>query len=476
MFTHILMVRGDERMKALQVKQIRLLLKGTLVNGNEDWLIQNVIYYNRHILDQSNTMMFVSKKDSINWQELEKFAPCLLITDKPVKVLKKDSRNITILQVKSVIQSYWKFIRFYRGLFSIPVISITGTCGKTTTKEMIKHILSETYNVQASISSMNEPRRSLPYLMGINQTTNAAVFELGLGNSGNITHQCMIYQPTIGILTNIGVHHLDGTGGPEGYIQAKGEIVKGVQENGTLILNADDENTKKISLAEFKGKIIYFGIRNACDFQATNIQYGKNGMHFTLKTSGIEYPFFVPGYGEHQVYNALAALAAIREFDGIPIEEKAKRLASFKNMERHLEISKGYQGCTIIDDTWTNNPTSVEAALKVLETIGEGKKQVVILGDINRLGEYELEYHRKIGSMIALKNVDYLFTIGKKAKEIGNQAIRDQFNGSVYIMDDVNKMKERLEEILDQDSILLIKGPMSSRAMINLAKSLKSEK
>lgn len=110
---------------------------------------------------------------------------------------------------------------------------------------MIRHILLEDWQVQATVSSINEPRQSLNYLTMVDRKTQAAVFELGLGNLGNIKHQCLIYKPTIGIITNIGVHHLDGCKSLQGYIQAKAEIVDGIQENGTLIMNADDENSKK---------------------------------------------------------------------------------------------------------------------------------------------------------------------------------------------------------------------------------------
>ena len=348
----------------------------------------------------------------------------LVISDKPTSELKMALPNTTVIKVTSLVQSYWKFIKYYRDLFNIPVVTITGTCGKTTTKDMIKHILSKDCNVQASVSSKNEPRRSFPYLMGIDEKTDAAVFEHGLGNSGNIKHQCMIYQPTIGIITNIGVHHLDGCKNLEGYISAKAEIVDGIKKDGTLILNADDENTKKVPLHSFKGKIIYFGVDMRSDFRASNIKFANHGMDFLLHFKKRTYEAFIPGYGEHQVYNALAALAAVNEM-GMDLKEAISRLATYENMTRHLEFSNGIGGSTIIDDTWTNNPTSIEAALKVLDSIGKGKNVILVLGDINRLGNFEKKYHREIGSMVAKRNIHTLITIGSKAEEIARQAIRD---------------------------------------------------
>ncbi|MFJ7933874.1 Mur ligase family protein [Sporosarcina sp. NPDC096371] len=459
-------------MKPLLVGDIRKLLQGELICGSENWKVRNAIYYKRHDLTESHTLMFVSRSDTVNWQEINLKGPAFVISDKPTAELKNALPNTTVIKVASLVQSYWKFIKYYRGLFTIPVVTITGTCGKTTTKDMIKHILSKDRHIQASISSKNEPRRSLPYLMGIDDKTDAAVFEHGLGNSGNITHQCMIYQPTIGIITNIGVHHLDGCKNLEGYIKAKSEIVDGIKKDGKLIINADDENTKKVPLHSFKGKIIYFGVGMRSDFRASTIKFAKHGMDFRLHFNKRTYKAFIPGYGEHQVYNALAALAAVNEM-GMDLQEAITRLATYENMTRHLEFSNGVGGSTIIDDTWTNNPTSIEAALKVLDSIGKGKNVVLVLGDINRLGTFEKKYHGEIGSMVAKRNIHTLITIGSKAEEIARQAIQDGSKATIHICKEVKGLKELLDPILDNDAILLIKGPMSSRSMIEFANSLK---
>lgn len=460
-------------MQRLRVKDIKNLLKGEILNGSEDGYVKHAIYYQRHELIHPHTLLFINKNETINWQEIEHKGPSLVITDKPIDELKNIPANTTVLRVRSIVQAQWTFTDYYRNLFQIPVVAITGTCGKTTTKEMIKHILSKEWKVQASISSKNEPRQSLPYLTGIDDTTKAAVFELGLGNTGNIKHQCMIYKPTIGIITNIGVHHLDGCKNLEGYIQAKSEIVEGVSEDGTLIINADDENTKKVPLHRFKGKMIRFGQKKPADFRASNIRFAKDGMEFQLHVADKQYSAYIPGYGEHQVNNALAAIAAVHEM-GMPIDKAILRLRSFKQMARHLEFSKGLGGSIVIDDTWTNNPTSVEAALKVIDSIGEGKKVVLVLGDIKRLGQFEKKYHREIGSMIAQRKIHTLITIGSKAEEIANQALQDGSTAAIHRFKDVKGVMEILKSTLDENSLLLIKGPMSSRSMIQFANSLKN--
>ncbi|WP_432358919.1 Mur ligase family protein [Sporosarcina sp. UB5] len=459
-------------MKPIAVNEIRKVLGGKIISGPVNWKVEDAIYYKRHDHMRRNSLLFTSRGDEINWVAIDKKGPSLVITDKSSINLKEVLPNTTVMQVTSLVQAYWKFIEFYRNQFQIPVVTITGTCGKTTTKDMIRHMLSAKWNVHASVSSKNEPRRSLPYLMGINDHTQAAVFEHGLGNSGNIKHQCMIYQPTIGIITNIGVHHLDGCVNLEGYIKAKAEIIGGIKDGGTLILNADDQNSKKLRLDGFKGKIVYFGTDAKADIRASRITYGVGGMDFILHIDRKEYSAYVPGYGEHQVSNALAALAAVNEM-GVDIKFAISRLKTYENMDRHLEFSKGINGSTIIDDTWTNNPTSVEAALKVLDSLGKGKNVILILGDINRLGNFEKKYHREIGSMVAKRNIHTLITIGKKAEEIARQAMRDGSNANIRIFESVRDIGNRLDHLFDDHSLVLIKGPMSSRGMIDFAKSLK---
>ena len=158
---------------------------------------------------------------------------------------------------------------------------------------------------------------------------------------------------------------------------------------------------------------------------------------------------------------------------GLNITEAIERIATFENMQRHLEVVKGINGSTIIDDTWTINPTSIEAALNVIDEVGKEKKKIVLLGDINRLGEYEKEYHQKVGTMVSKRTFQTLITIGHKAEEIGKQAILDGFTGHVYMFSTTEGVQDILVKELDADSILLIKGPMKSRSMIELAQNLR---
>ena len=294
------------------------------------------------------------------------------------------------------------------------------------------------------------------------------LFETAVGMPGDIRNACRYFKPTIGIITNIGACHLNACKTIEAYIAAKGEMVAGIGDNGVLILNADDENTKSISLANFKGKIVYFGIKNRADFRATNIQYGEGGMRFTLKFDNISLPIFIPGYGDHQVANALAALAAVNEI-GINMKQAANRLKSFKNMGRHLEIASGYNGATIIDDTWNFNTTSLEAGMKVLNHVANGKHKIALFTDMASLGDYSVQLHKQAGEIVNKSGVDTIITVGNRAKEMANYAIELGLKCKVYSFTDYGQVYSLLKEILDENSTLLIKSFGNNKSMIELA-------
>lgn len=466
-------------MKPILVSEIRKLINGELIRGREDWTIKVAVEYDRHKIRTRRTLIFVRKNQEIDWIRLRQLEPYAIITDKSPEQLEQAGSGATLITVKNLREAFWSFVKYYRDLFSIPIVAITGTCGKTTTREMIKHILDEGYHVQSTINNLNEPKRSFIYLQGIDETTDMGVFETGLGNPGNLTYHCMIYRPTIGIITTIGIDHLEHCKTLDGYIKAKSEIVDGLDpDNGILILNADCENTKKVSLHQFKGKVVYFGIYNDADILGNDLKYTKNGMEFVCTINGMKYPIFVPGHGEHQVYNALAAIAAIHEM-GIGITTAGERLRYFQNMERHLETVPGINGSTIIDDSWSTNPTSIKAALDVLEHVSKDKKTIVLLGDIQQLGNDEVEIHSQLGDTIAGKNIDVLITIGPLTSIMANQAKNNGYKGKVitfsHIDEEFEAIFSAISGCLDENSTLLIKGSRFNKSMLKLADQLKKE-
>ncbi|TQR18716.1 UDP-N-acetylmuramoyl-tripeptide--D-alanyl-D-alanine ligase [Psychrobacillus vulpis] len=459
-------------MKPHTVGDIRTIISGELMQGSDEVEVHYGAYRLKQIKNQ-NTILFTDKR-IVNWKSLMKYFPLVLATD--WKYSKSEiPENLTIIHVPNLEEAYWKFVHYYRSQFNLPVVAITGTAGKTTTKEMIKHILSTDKKVTSTILTSNSRTASLQYLLSIEEDTEAAIFETAVGSPGDVLKAGEYFKPTIGIITNIGAHHLNYCNTLEGYIQAKGEMVKIIDPKGVLIINAEDINTSKIDVKSFAGRVIKVGTHWSCHFRACNIKYHQDGMQFSVKHKRRNYQMFVPGFGEHQVYNALAAIAAVYEM-GVTIPEAAVQLKTFRKYNKQLQVVDGINDSVIIDDTWSITTTSLEAALKVLNEIGKEKKKVAILGTITDLGSWGYTIHEQAGELIYRIGVDVLITVGEHASIMADHAVKLGFSSPVYKFRNEVLVLNLLSKILDSNTIVLIKGDMYSQPIIELASKLRKKK
>ncbi|WP_064092779.1 UDP-N-acetylmuramoyl-tripeptide--D-alanyl-D-alanine ligase [Rossellomorea aquimaris] len=459
-------------MKAIPLKDVRKLVNGTVIQGSEDMIIQDAIVFHQHKLVKANSLVFIDKRKTISQKKLNKVIQhqCAIVTDLHPEGI-SNIENLPIITVQNVRKALMDFAHYYRGLLSIPVVAITGTCGKTTTREMLTHIMEESHTVRSTTRNNNQPHKSFQYLMSIDENVEAGVFETGLGGPNDLHYHCQIYQPTIGIITNIGIYHLDRCKTFEGYLAAKAEMLEGLQNKGTLLLNGDDDNIKKINLDHYKGKIHYFSIHKDSPCKASTIFFTKEGTNFTLHFQGKRYSVFLPEFGEHQVYNALAAIRAAHEM-GIEIEQSIRKLRSFKNIERHLQIIKGIQGATIVDDTWNSNPTSLKEAFKVLKVLARGKKRVAVIGDVDKLGDYSEMVHRDIGDTVVECGVDTLITYGENARYVADQVITKSKNTKAYAFTSIEQVYETVLLNLDPDTYVLVKCRKTNKALLEMKDKL----
>lgn len=443
-------------MELLTLQKLLKVLNGKIIKGKRNIPIHNVSIYNdKKITDY--TLIFDQKYKSINLPP--QVNSCAIVTQNPSKFLNIFG-DYTIIYVESVYASYWNFIKHYRSLFDIPVIGVTGTCGKTTTKEMIKWILEKDAKITSTYMSQNGLAWNLRYLTSIDSKTKAAVFEMGVGAPGHLMYSARYFQPNIGIITSIGTDHTLGFKTQERYVREKTKMLQCLKNKGVLILNNDDETIRKIDLSNYKGMVIYYGVDHKAHFRASHIQYVENGMSFTLHFRKKKFKCFVPGYGKHNVYNALAALAATRKI-GVPIREAINRLASFKQVKSHLQFQNGLNNSTIIDDTWNTNPTSIKAALEVLQNVSAGRSTVAVLGDIEELGELSVKEHRKIGSMVVSHGIDKLITVGPHARHIAIRALElGMKKENVIMLKDQQHLYPVLNKHTDSNTLVLIKASM----------------
>lgn len=445
-------------MKTLPLQDILAAIGGQIIHGSGNPLIEHATDYSKKDIDD-HTLIFHMDHERIRgkyWKYNEGLA---LITDRP-DLCTDLNDAIILIKTDDLEATYWKFIEYYRGLFDIPVIGVSGTCGKTTVKEMMKQILAPDYKVKATWMSMNSMSVNFRYVTGIDDKTEVAVFEMPVAYPGYLRVACRCFQPQIRILINIGVHHLKDSKTPEAYMKAKGEIVEGLDPvNGTLILNADDKNIASIVDKSNLQRVVYFGKGENCDFRADNVHYGEGGMNFSLFHGGQQFEVHVPGFGEHNVYNALAAIAGV-SFVGIDIETAIKRLATFKQVKEHLEFKPGSNGSTVIDDSWNSAPLSMTAALQVLEDVSQGNKSIALLGYMPQLGksEHALELYSEMGKKVVDCHIDLLIIVGEEANVIGESALQygmDQ--DKVHFCTTGEEVYQVLQPHLQKETYILLK-------------------
>lgn len=339
-----------------------------------------------------------------------------------------------------------------------PVIAVTGSAGKSTTKEMVASILQTRWRVFKSPGNMNHLLSTVKNATLITPAHQAVVLEYGMTRRGHIRRHCQYVKPNIGIITNVGTAHIGNFGGDIRKVAlAKSELIQNMKQTGLLILNADDDNSRYLVTKGFGGKIRRVGIDRKADYQASSITPQGNGMSFHVKLNGSDHTFFVPIMGRHNVYNALSAIAVAAEL-GFSPEEIKKGLRSFRKLGRRLTIYRLPHKIRVIDDTFSANPNAVKAAINVLTQIAKQKK-IAVLGTMLEMGVYSVKGHREVGRYAAQKQVDYLLTYGREAEQIGKGAIAAGMPASrVFYFVNRNGLHRRLLELLEENATVLVKG------------------
>lgn len=451
----------------LPLTDILKTVKGTLISGSGYPVINHIATEFSQINSTKNTLFF-HLNSQYNLQFLKHCNNLVIVTETTAGA----NRNQLLVKVSDVKKAYWELVNYYRNLFNIPVFGITGTSGKTTVKEMITHILTmEGLNVQSTFKSNNDANSNLLYFLGMNKKTDAAVIEMAVAKPGDITRACRIFQPNIRVVLNIGVYHLEGCQTLENYIQAKAEIMNGIKPDDVLIVNADDQNSKKIN-SSLGNQKIHFGITEKADFMATDIQYAEEGISFSLACRNNEYAVWIPGYGKHNVYNALASIAAVYQM-GIGINKAINHLSRFHHLESHLQACNGINGSSFIDDTWNNTPPAMAGALDVLKEISNGKKKIAVLGSFPRIGDSETaqKQYMDIAKKVIETEIDTLIIADKNADEIAKTAImlgmkQEEVHYCFRDQEVLNTMKP----LLNSETIILLK--FSKIRMNSLFKSI----
>jgi len=346
----------------------------------------------------------------------------------------------------------------YRRRFDIPFVAITGTNGKTTTKDLCAHVLSERFRVLKNEGSFNNHIGVPLTLLRLSREHEVAVLELGTSGHGEIARLCQLVDPYVGVITNVGPAHLASFGSVEGVAAAKGELLEYLGESDTAILNFDDEMLAREQVhARTKGKLLGFSLETDSPFRGERLVLDRKGCgRFWLR--GTEIELALPG--RHNVYNALAAAAAGCLF-GISMARIGAALQRFRPpSRRRMEISER-GGVHILDDTYNANPVSVKAALDILVAyeIESGARRIAVLGDMLELGERAQEAHEEIGRYVVGRGTDDLSTVGPLSEATARAArIAGMGEGHARHFGDKAEVYRHLKELLKPGDIVLVKG------------------
>ena len=325
--------------------------------------------------------------------------------------------NLPAIYVEDTIEAMLRLSAFYRSQFDIPIVGLTGSVGKTTTKDMIYCVLSEKFNALKTLGNLNNNIGMPQTLFRLNNETQAAVIEMGMNHKGEISELSKALRPTIGVITSVGTAHIENLGSRENILKAKLEILDGMEKGSTLILNGDNDMLRNVYYNDYN--IIRTGITDVnADVTAYDIVSDECGVSFTIQAfdESADAKLCVPGH--HNIYNALSAVAVGHSL-GISLDEAVRGLAKY-NPEGLRQNIVREDGITKIIDCYNSNPESAKAALDVLADM-PGRK-IAVLGDMLELGTFSKMSHAEVGYHAAARQIDILYTYGEEALHIANAA------------------------------------------------------
>ena len=440
------------------VKDILTAVKGKLLLGNPDEILTGLSTDTRKIKKGELFLAIKGEKfdgHSFILDAVAKGAGGVLVQEGGITNANFKLPDVSFISVSDSIKAFGDIGNFHRSRFSIPVISITGSNGKTTTKEMLSAILSKKFNALKSFGTENNNIGVPLTLMRLTGEHGIAVLEMGANHLGEIKRLSEIARPAIAIITNIGPSHLEYLEDLDTVFKAKAEILEHMGPGAKLILNADDEYLRTIKTSL---KITWFGFDKKADFYADKINLEPDGISFRLNG---EWDISLGVLGRHNIYNALAAIACAWDF-GISIDDIKPALKEFKVPNMRMEV-KRFGGIKIINDTYNANPQSMKQAIEALRDMVTDGRKILIAGDMLELGTFSGRFHHLVGKQAAESGFDLIVAVGKLAEHISAGAQEAGMSQRKIKLCAVTKeAREKVATLIKKGDTILVKG---SRAM-----------
>lgn len=365
---------------------------------------------------------------------------------------KKLDSGFPYVLVESSLQALKDLAEFYLEQLAIPVVGITGSVGKTSTKEMIASVLAQKYCTLKTDGNFNNEIGLPLTVFRLREEHQVAVLEMGISDFGEMSRLTKIAKPDVAVITNIGLCHLENLGSRDGILKAKTEIFEGLKNNGTIVLNGDDD--KLATIEQYEGiRPVFFGYDKNHEIYADEVEnLGLKGVSCKIHTKQGELSAHIPVPGVHMVMNAMAA-CAVGLAMGLNLQQIRDGIQSLKPVSGRTNIISGDR-YTVIDDCYNANPVSMKAALDVL---AKGKKRkIAVLGDMGELGEDEKKLHYEVGAYAADCKIDALFCCGTLSKELAKGAReRREWNEVFYFEEKAELMSALKDYVKEQDTVLI---------------------
>ena len=359
------------------------------------------------------------------------------------------------IQVPGTMRAIGQVAKAYRDRFDIPVIGVTGSVGKTTTKDMIASVLGERFQVLKTDGNFNNELGLPLTLFRLSSKDEVCVLEMGMNHFGEIDYLTQIVCPDVAVITNIGDAHIENLGSRENILKAKEEIFTRMSDDGLAVLNGDDPLLRTVE-GTIAPHVVYCGSEEELDYRADHLhQLGAEGMECVLHTPQAEAEVKIPALGRHMIYPVLTA-CAIGEHFGLTKEEIAKGIADFVPTEMRMNVHQ-QGGVTILDDVYNANPQSMYAALDVLAHSG-GDSRVAVLGDMYELGSRSAEMHRNVGKYAAnVGGIDVVVAVGEFSQHMA-AAAHAAGGPRVCYAKNKEEAKTELASLVKPGTVLLVKA------------------
>lgn len=450
-------------MEQLSIREVVAAVGGTLLRGSPDSLVTGVSTDTRSM--KSGDLFFALKGENADGhvylgRALEAGASGIVISDESSVPAESSAAVVT---VDDPLWALGELARHYRRKFDVRVVGITGSVGKTTTKEMLASILERKWRVLKNPVNYNNEIGVPLTLFELDRSHEAVVIEMAMRGLGEIRRLAVIAGPQVGVITNVGISHIERLGSQGAIAEAKAELLAELPPDGLAVLNAED-GYYRLMCERFPGRVISFGSCESADVVATKTRFlGDGRCSFVLTWKGDSVDVNVPVLGEHNVYNALVASAAAIGM-GLDLQTIREGIESFSSPAMRMELVKSARGYAVLNDAYNAGPASMIAALRTLRALRGYKRRIAVLGDMLELGDYAPKAHSDLGVAIVDNGVGMLVTVGRLAEEIANGAKAAGFPAdAIHCCADSSEAGRKLRDEIVAGDVVLVKGSRAVR-------------